>query len=147
MYFLDCITQKRSSMLSKSRPFTLWDDRCILQEEGEVPRSSVDDEIDSWGRSVAFSRTSLPSTEIEDEMVCRSGDMYERKNATGAGCILRHFMGSFWEPANIVSKWDKDRHVVKRTANLAQSQCQEKQIFDSFHQYNDDKVCISEALL
>eukprot|EP00567_Pseudictyota_dubia_P013131 CAMPEP_0197436160 /NCGR_PEP_ID=MMETSP1175-20131217/3630_1 /TAXON_ID=1003142 /ORGANISM="Triceratium dubium, Strain CCMP147" /LENGTH=235 /DNA_ID=CAMNT_0042965379 /DNA_START=260 /DNA_END=967 /DNA_ORIENTATION=+ len=150
LHVLDTLTEKRTSVLSKSRPFTLWDDRCIPRETGEAPRSSIDDEIDSWGRSVAFSQAPPPSTEPGDELMFRSRDRYERPtivDSSGAGGILRHFVGSFWEPTNPSSKWEEDRRSVKRTPNRAQSVVQEKKLFDSFDQYNDDKVCIKEALL
>ena len=108
-YFLPVrfVEDRRWPIISKARPFALWDERDIprdLVEEGLIESEKVYDKIDRWGRSPVFCRT--PTYEI-GSYIYRSGSQFCHKttdDSAAASMILKHFLDSHWTPKDINTK-------------------------------------------
>jgi hypothetical protein len=96
LHLLDYIAEHNGSLLSKSRPFTLWETRkCCNDTFSDDSTMNKDAIPDEWGRSVAFSR--LP----EDQSTPRtfsSSDQYNHQinKESTAEMILESFIDSNW---------------------------------------------------
>uniref|UniRef100_A0A7S1ZP92 YqgF/RNase H-like domain-containing protein n=1 Tax=Trieres chinensis TaxID=1514140 RepID=A0A7S1ZP92_TRICV len=99
LHVLDRIVQRKGSMLSKARPFTLWDDRSEVTDNDR----NDDDVPDEWGRSVSFSCT--PSVKHDDQILiskvryARSDSLTDSSNR--ATDILSKFLDSHWECSDL----------------------------------------------
>lgn len=107
LHLLDHLADRRWPIISKARPFALWDERDIprdLVEEGLIESEKVYDKIDRWGRSPVFCRT--PTYEI-GSYIYRSGSQFCHKttdDSAAASMILKHFLDSHWTPKDINTK-------------------------------------------
>ena len=132
LHILDQMVEKSGhSILSKSRPFTLWDDRYTLMNGKEKEGCQICDEEapDKWGRSISFSRTSIRLGQCNGRP--------DAKDSSRATEILKQFVGSFWK----VSKKIEDP-VNKLTVATSNERKQENLL-----EYDGDGMCISHALL
>lgn len=114
LHTLENLVAHDSSIVSRRRPFTLWDDRRAAidkespssssQSTSSTSRSEDNDRTttsttiendqppDQWGRCVAFARA---PTSKDGDTYC-SQNAYDRPTGDKASGILRHFLGSFY---------------------------------------------------
>lgn len=108
LHTLENLMERKSGIVSKRRPFTLWDDRHVEEPARTSSRSNSDQDRptsrpiqndqppDQWGRCVAFARA---PTSGDGETYC-SQEAYDRRTCDGsekASGILEHFLGSVYD--------------------------------------------------
>lgn len=98
LYMLDVLAGGDRPLVTKNRPFVLWDDIDILSNKLKAQKlNDRDNANDKWGRSPIFSRVPSPTmTEYT------SRDQYDHQfttDSTGASIILKTFMDAHFTPA------------------------------------------------
>jgi len=103
LHTLENLMDRKRSLVSKKRPFTLWDDRyaetsptASTADEGLNCKSVENDQPpDQWGRCTAYARA--PTSKDGDTYCSRAA--YRRPAGDGserASGIFQHFLGSFY---------------------------------------------------
>jgi len=111
LHLLDYFSNKSNPVLSKGRPFALWDERFLthkLYEEIIMPQ-------DEWGRSIVYSRT--PALSPRDALTIKEGVYRSRSqiyqpvgmDSSSAGIILEQFMNSHFGSSDARSDY---RHHI-----------------------------------
>lgn len=134
LHTLDSLVRQSARLMTKSRPFTLWDDRSVARDEAGVNlirRKTT--RPDNWGRSPKFAH--VPPSYAG--LTYSSTEAYHRpttQDSTVAANLLQKFVDCHWD----VTK--KRPHATEK-AGGGTLECL------SFVDENDDRACIAPALL
>ena len=97
LHVLDAFVDKKLSIISRARPFTLWDGRDLPRNDLEVAlKHDRECSTDVWGRSEIFTRA--PSDSLSHYS---SKEQYYHEfteDSTGASLILKNFMDTHFLP-------------------------------------------------
>jgi len=138
LHVLDFLAERRGPILTKGRPFALWDIRDIPRnrmEEGLINDSQKFSSVDRWGRSSLFCKT--PAHDACG-YVYKSGSQFchqSTDDSTAAALILKHFMDTNWKP--------QDTQTAMHF-NESGDDCEFEHAVD---QYDNDGFCIETSLL
>uniref|UniRef100_A0A7S4IL83 YqgF/RNase H-like domain-containing protein n=1 Tax=Odontella aurita TaxID=265563 RepID=A0A7S4IL83_9STRA len=138
LHMLDFLAERRGSLLTKARPFALWDERDIPRdkfEEGLIKSAQRSGTIDKWGRAPIFCETPVHEA---GGYIYRSRLQFYHKptnDSTAASLILKHFMDSHWTPEN------------KETALHFNDSYADCQFEHAVEKYDNEGFCLQSSLL
>ena len=89
-------SEHNGSLLSKNRPFALWEtSNCLKKSPLDVSTMKRDATPDQWGRSTVFSR--VPPTNVTSKVFSSSDQTYHTvAKDSSAEMILESFIDSHW---------------------------------------------------
>lgn len=97
LHLLDYIADHNRSLLSKNRPFTLWDTHNVHKDSDSSSTKNNEVPPDQWGRSVVFSR--VPASSSPQGFISSSSDQKFHHTSTkhlSVEKILESFIDSHW---------------------------------------------------
>jgi len=114
LHLLDYIAEHNGSLLSASRPFTLWETRKCFKNTLSHDGSTMDRDAtpDQWGRSVVFSR--LPKDKSTPQVFSSSSDQKYQfvDKDSSAERILESFIDSNWLKKNVSDRRKKRSNFI-----------------------------------
>uniref|UniRef100_A0A7S2EEA7 Uncharacterized protein n=1 Tax=Trieres chinensis TaxID=1514140 RepID=A0A7S2EEA7_TRICV len=97
------VEKEEGSVLSKKRPFTLWDNRSVRShEDGGQYSETLEKEqhMDEWGRCIAFSRTPSPYGVVT--LSSRNVDQKQGPDSSErASGVLKSFLKEYWQQKQV----------------------------------------------
>lgn len=127
LHLLDHFSVGKRSIISKNRPFTLWDARDLPQNNLEVAlKNNREHQSDKWGRCQLFSRIPSPhATHYSSlERYCHEFT----KDSTGAYLVLKDFMDSYFD--TVKDEGEEEYHEENRIHDFSHAIEDGKSIVD-----------------
>lgn len=133
LHLLDYIADHNGSLLSKNRPFTLWDTHNVHKESPFELAMKKDVPPDQWGRSVVFSR--VPRVNSNENLMSSSDQKFHHTSTKhlSAEKILESYIDSHWannarrnrapKPSAVQEPQARSQESIINTENTGSMEC------------------------